>query len=114
MSIHAPLTAETRNLIGDHNVSTMLASSILVNTARGGIVDEDAVAGALGSGHLDGAALNVFSDESLPEATGSRCGVTSNQIATPHTAGISIEPGARVGETTAGSVRVILDGAPPS
>jgi (S)-sulfolactate dehydrogenase len=108
VSIHVPLTDETRNLIGEHNVSSMRAGSILINTARGGIVDEDAVVEALRSGRLGGAAMDVFTEEPLTEATGSRYRGTPNLIATPHIAGISIESDVRVGEMTAASVRFVL------
>lgn len=108
VSIHVPLTDETRNLIDADTVSAMRSGSILVNTARGGIVDEDAVVDALRSGHLGGAALDVFSEEPMTGTTGSRYRGTPNLIATPHIAGISIESDVRVGEMTADSVRLVL------
>ena len=114
VSIHVPLTDETRNLIGSHNVSEMRPGSVLVNTARGGIVDEDAVIDALRSGHLGGAALDVFSEEPLTGATGSRYLNTPNLIVTPHIAGISIESDVRVGEMTADNVRLVLGDSTPS
>jgi (S)-sulfolactate dehydrogenase len=80
-----------------------------LSTRRGGgIVDEDAVIEALRSGHLSRAALDVFIEEPLTEATGSRYRDTPNLIATPHIAGISIESDVRVGEMTAASVCLVL------
>ena len=114
LSSHVPLTDETRHLIGDHNVSMLQASSIRVNTARGGIVDEGALVGALRSGHLSSTPLNVSSGDSTTEAANSRYRGTPNTIATPHIAGISAVSGVRVGETTADGVRPVLGGATPS
>lgn len=66
LSIHAPLTAQTRNLIDAPQLARMKSSALLVNTARGGIVNEAALAEALRQGQLRGAALDVFEQEPLP------------------------------------------------
>ncbi len=63
VSIHVPLSPDTRHLLGAERISRMPRGSVLVNTARGGIVDEDALADALSSGHLAGAGLDVFDGE---------------------------------------------------
>lgn len=63
VSIHVPLSPATRGLLSAERISRMPRGSVLVNTARGGIVDEDALADALVSGHLAGAGLDVFSGE---------------------------------------------------
>ena len=63
VTIHLPRTSETEGLIGEHELSLMKPGARLVNTARGGIVDEDALAKALDGGHLGGAALDVFAVE---------------------------------------------------
>lgn len=65
VSIHCPLSDKTRNLIGEKEFAVMKPTSIIINVARGGIIDEDALAEALNSGKIRGAALDVFSREPL-------------------------------------------------
>lgn len=60
VTLHVPLSDDTRHLIGSAEIASMPSGSVLINTARGGIVDEEALAAALTSGHLAGAALDVF------------------------------------------------------
>lgn len=67
VSIHAPLTEETRNMIGEREISLMKKSAFLINTSRGGLLDEDALVKALKEGRIAGAALDVFQEEPLPE-----------------------------------------------
>jgi phosphoglycerate dehydrogenase-like enzyme len=80
-----PLTDETRGLIGEAEIRTMPSSAVLVNVARGEVVDEDALTTALQQGHLRGAALDVFEEEPLPQ--GSPLWDLSNVLVTPHMAG---------------------------
>ena len=63
VSLHCPLTAETRGLIGAAEIAQMPTGSFLINTARGGVVDTVAVVDALGSGHLEGAGIDVLEEE---------------------------------------------------
>lgn len=83
--ISCPLTDETEGLLGEEEFRTMKSSSVLVNVARGEIVDEDALTTALQKGHLRGAALDVFEAEPLPP--GSPLWDLSNAVVTPHMAG---------------------------
>jgi glyoxylate reductase/D-3-phosphoglycerate dehydrogenase len=85
VTVHVPLNASTRNLIDAESLSLMKPSAILVNTARGGLVDEEALAVALRDGQLRGAGLDVFSHE--PVAPDSPLLELSNVILTPHSAG---------------------------
>jgi D-3-phosphoglycerate dehydrogenase / 2-oxoglutarate reductase len=84
VSLHAPLTEETHHLIDADALRRMRAGAVLVNTARGGLVDPEALADALESGHLSGAALDVFEPEPLPD--GSRLRSLPGVILTPHAA----------------------------
>ncbi len=105
VSIHAPLTIETRNLLDSDTIAGMRPGSILINTSRGGIVDEDAVVDALRTGQLGGAAIDVFAIEPVTATTGARFLNVPNLITTPHIAGITKESNARVGRMTADNIR---------
>lgn len=84
VTIHLPLDRSTRGLIGSAAIESMKPAGLLINTARGGIVDEAALAGALAAGRLAGAALDVFASEppSRPDLV-----ALPNVIATPHIGG---------------------------
>lgn len=82
ITLHLPLTAETRYLIGAAQIARMKRGAYLVNTARGGLVDEAALVGALASGHLAAAALDVFETEPLP--AGHPLTRLNNVVLTPH------------------------------
>lgn len=102
ISLHLPLTDQTRGLIGAERLASMKRGAILINTARGGIVDEAALDAMLQSGHLGGAAIDVFAEEPL-NAT-SRLVNCPNVIITPHIAGVTQDSNQRVGEVIASAV----------
>jgi D-3-phosphoglycerate dehydrogenase len=103
VTLHVPETEQTTNLIGAAEVAAMRPGGILINNSRGRVVDLDAVAAALTSGHLLGAAADVFPEE--PKRNGER--FTSplqglpNVILTPHIGGSTEEAQERIGEETA-------------
>jgi (S)-sulfolactate dehydrogenase len=112
VSLHVPLIDSTRHLIDTDAVAALPDHAILVNTSRGGIVDEEAVVTALRAGTLGGAALDVFESEPVDAESGHRYGGVPNLILTPHIAGLTEESQRRVGEVTAANVRAALAGAP--
>jgi len=89
LTLHVPWTAETRHLIGAAALASMKSEAMLVNTSRGPVIDEGALIGALSSGRLAGAALDVFEEEPLDQASPLRS--LEGVILTPHVAAYSIE-----------------------
>lgn len=106
VSLHVPLTAQTRGLIDAARIGCMKAEAVLINTARGGIVDEPALAEALRTGRLAGAALDVFEHEPLP--AGSPLAGAPNLILTPHIGGVTRESNTRVSTMIAAKVANFL------
>ena len=102
VTLHVPLTPATRNLLDAARIATMKPDAILINTARGGVVDEAAVAGALRARKLGGAALDVFDHE--PLGAGSALAGCPHLILTPHVAGLTRESNARVSSLIAQKV----------
>ncbi|HLU02200.1 MAG TPA: hydroxyacid dehydrogenase [Advenella sp.] len=94
VSLHTPLTKDTRHLINAGRIARMKSQAILINTSRGGIVDEQALVAALQAGKLRGAALDVFEDE--PVKTKNSLPDMPNLILTPHIAGLTQEANERV------------------
>ena len=94
VSLHVPLVDSTRGLFSAARIASMKRGAVLVNTARGGIVDEVALARALKDGHLGGAAIDVFGAEPLPAS--SHFEGCPNLILTPHVAGVTAEANERV------------------
>ncbi len=111
VSLHVPLTDSTRNMIDAAALKSMKPGSVLINAARGGIVDEAAVAQSLKDGHLGGAALDVFAAEPLTEEAGAKFAGLHNLILTPHIAGVTFESNLRVSNMIAGLVKAHLDKA---
>ena len=85
LAMSLPATSETRGILSRERLALMPEGSYIVNVGRGSAIDEDALADALESGHLAGAALDVFQTEPLPE--GNRLWKTKNLLITPHVAG---------------------------
>ena len=112
VTLHVPLTSATRHLIGAAEIAVMKPGACIVNTARGGVLDEAAMARALASGRLGAAALDVFEDE--PLTAHSRLAGIPNLYLTPHVAGLTEEANARTGELVARLVRSALASAPDS
>lgn len=106
ISLHVPLTDETRGLFGAQVLAKLKPSTILINTARGGVVDEASLADALRAGRLGGAALDVFATEPLP-ADNPFKGL-DNFIATPHIAGVTVQSNERVSALIAEKVAAAL------
>jgi len=112
LSLHCPLADNTRNLISKAELALMKTDALLINTARGGLVDEDALAAALHAGQLGGAGVdvitteppvdgNVLLDESIP-----------NLIVTPHVAWASFESRQRLVNEVIENIRAFLKGKP--
>ncbi|MDN8078854.1 hydroxyacid dehydrogenase [Burkholderia multivorans] len=106
ISLHVPLVESTRNLIDAAAIETMKDGAVLINTARGGVIDDATVAGALITGKLGGAMIDVFPQEPLPVENPYH-GVP-NLILTPHIAGVTNESNVRVSAVTAENVMRVL------
>ncbi|MGI8618469.1 MAG: phosphoglycerate dehydrogenase [Gemmatimonadaceae bacterium] len=108
VTIHTPLTDETRGMIGKRELAKLKAGAILLNLARGGIVEEDALAEALRSGKLAGAALDVFGKEPLPADDPLRA--IPNLFLTPHIGASTLEAQRNVARDVCEAVRETLLG----
>ena len=106
VSIHVPLTEDTRNLLNAQRLGRMKHGAFVLNTSRGGILDEDALAAALKAGNLGGAMLDVFTKE--PLAAGSALADAPNCLLTPHIAGVTRESNTRVSAMIAEKVTAAL------
>ena len=104
ISAHVPLSDETRHIVDADFVRQMRAGAILINTARGGVVEEAVVIEALRGGQLGGAALDVFESEPLDTSGGAVFEGVPNLLLTPHIAGITEEANQRVSRVTAENV----------
>ena len=94
LTLHVPLRDETRNLLGPVQIKSLQRHAVVINAARGGIIDEMALATALREGRLGGAALDVFEEE--PMRDGSMFAGLPNVVLTPHIAGLTLQSNERV------------------
>ena len=106
VTVHTPLNRETRGIIGAKELASMKPTAFVVNTSRGGVVDEDALAGALEGNRIGGAGLDVFAVEPANPQPDHPLLAFDNVIVSPHCAGVTIESSMRMAEY---SVRNVLD-----
>ena len=108
VTLHCPLTDETRAMIGERELASMKPTAFLVNCARGGIVDERALHSALAENVISGAGLDVFASEPLP-ADDPLLGL-DNLITSPHVAGVTLESEIGMATSAARNVLAAFDG----
>lgn len=110
ISLHCPLTPETKEIIGEKNLALCKPTALLINTGRGPLIDEKALAEALRDGRLGGAGLDVLSAEPPPADNPLLAPDVPNLLITPHTAWAGRESRARLLEGIVGNIRSFLDG----
>ncbi|WP_429808999.1 hydroxyacid dehydrogenase [Ensifer sp. B1-9] len=108
VSLHCPLTPETRNLLDDKGLARMKPGSYVINTARGGLIDEDALLRAIASGHIAGAGLDTFQTE--PPSPDHPFWQERKIVVTPHIGGVTKEANVRVGVDAIEGVLAIVEG----
>ena len=111
ISLHLPLNNQTRNLIDKEKIDMMKSTACIINTARGGIIDENALYEALKTGQIAGAALDVLAVE---PPTGSPLAELDNIILSPHIAGLTEEAQVRTSVLVAKEISKVLQGQPSS
>lgn len=111
VSLHTPLTSETKNLIGRKQLELMQPHAVLINTSRGGTVEADDLAAAIAAGQIGGAGLDVTEPEPLP--AGHPLFSLPNVVITPHIGGASPEMLERSAVTAASMAVQVLQGTPP-
>ena len=111
ISLHAPLTPATRHLLNADRLATMKQGAVLINTGRGGLVDQDALIDALERGHLGGAGLDVVEAEPFVPA---RLRQMTNVVITPHLAGSTVESHATAQDQAMEHVIAVLSGERPT
>lgn len=110
VSLHVPLNSETRNLLDANRIAAMRPGAIVVNTARGGLIDEDALCDAIERGHLRGAGLDVTAQE--PPDPGSRLLTSDRVILTPHMGGAVASNFANVARRARLNIEAFFAGQP--
>lgn len=107
VSIHVPLTAETEGIIGSAALEQLKKTAFLVNSSRGGVVDEEALAKALHNGDIAGAALDVFDTEPLPADSPLR--TAPHLVLTPHLGASTVEAQEGVATEVAHKIELLLE-----
>lgn len=110
LSVHLPATNNTRNIISSELLSLMKSEAIVVNTGRGEVIDESALADALRSGRLRGAGLDVRAAE--PPGAEDEFAKLDNVVLTPHIAGITVESQTKIADALCEDITAVLDGRP--
>lgn len=110
LSLHCPLTDQTRGILNADALARMPAGGYVINTARGGLIDEAALVGSIQNGHLAGAGLDTFAVE--PPAADHPFFDVPQIVLTPHIGGVTRQAGARVGVDAVRGIFQILDGEP--
>ncbi|MGW7368931.1 2-hydroxyacid dehydrogenase [Streptomyces sp. NPDC054841] len=111
VTLHAPLTDETRHLLDAGRLALLKPTAFVINTARGALIDQDALADALASGTLAGAGIDVFDPE--PPTAALRLLRAPNVVLSPHVAGVTRETLVRIALAAVQNVIDHLDGKPP-
>jgi D-3-phosphoglycerate dehydrogenase len=110
LSLHCPLNDQTREIVNAERIGLMPEGSYVINTARGGLIDEAALLDAVQSGHLAGAGLDTFAIE--PPSPDHPFFAEPRILLTPHIGGVTREAGIRVGEAAVNGIFQVLDGKP--
>ena len=108
VSLHAPRLPDTERMIGAAELAAMKPSAFIVNTSRGGLIDERALCEALAAGRIAGAGIDVFEEE--PPKPGNLLFASDRVILSPHVAGLTREANARIAITAAENILAALDG----
>ncbi|WP_425586448.1 2-hydroxyacid dehydrogenase [Streptomyces ziwulingensis] len=111
VTLHVPLTGETRHLLDARRLALLKPTAFVVNTARGALIDQDALADALEKGTLAGAGIDVFDPE--PPTPALRLLRAPNVVLSPHTAGVTRETLVRIALAAVRNVSAFLGGEPP-
>ena len=110
ITVHTPLVEQTRNLIDAEALAKMKPTAIIINTARGGIVNEQALASALNSGEIAGAGFDVLTSE--PPVEGNVLLEANNVMITPHSAWSTLQARQKLVDETIINIRSFFDGKP--
>ena len=108
ISLHIPLSKETKNLIDEKKLRLIKNSSLIINTSRGGIIDENSLAKLLKENKIGGAALDVFNEEPINKENAKKFEGLDNLILTPHIGGVTKESNERVSKMIAKKIDIHL------